>query len=65
MANMPSAEPLPVWYTLRCSCGWTHQASTRESATKWKRWHREQHTPKGSRLSECGHVVDVLRGGVR
>ena len=48
-------------FWLTCSCGWTHAAGTRESATMWKRWHREQHTPKGSRLSESGHVVSVTK----
>jgi hypothetical protein len=48
-------------YTLTCSCGWTHTTSTRASATLWKRWHRDQHTPVGSRASESGHVVTVVR----
>jgi hypothetical protein len=46
-------------HRLTCTCGWTHDASTRQSATKWKAWHRKQHTPKGSRPNESGHDVSI------
>lgn len=50
---------------LTCSaCNWTHDASTRESATKWKDWHRTQHTQPGQRKSDCGHVVTVTKRDV-
>lgn len=59
----PTNQSAPAFYifTLTCSCGWTHEASSRGSASTWKDWHRSQHTPKGSRPSDCGHVVTVTR----
>jgi len=49
--------PRPLKYTLTCSCGWVHETTTAKATTLWRRWHREQHTPKGSRPSESGHEV--------
>lgn len=46
-------------YTLTCSCGWTHDAIDRKSATLWKAWHRRQHQRPGQRLSDGGHVVTI------
>ncbi len=48
-----------MMFVLRCSCGWTHEATTRKSATMWKEWHRKQFTGKQQRLSESGHVVKI------
>lgn len=41
-------------FTLRCTCGFEVTYATRAAVTNWRRWHRRQVTPKGSRPSdEC------------
>lgn len=52
-------------FKLTCSCGWTHEATTRASATQWKKWHREAYLESGNRLSETGHDVTVKKQEVQ
>jgi hypothetical protein len=49
------------YFQLQCSCNWQHCASSYHSATSWRRHHREQHTPRGSRPSESGHTVTITK----
>lgn len=48
-------------HVLKCSCGWTYEASTRRIAAMWKADHRRQFTTKGQRMSDCGHVVTITK----
>jgi hypothetical protein len=54
-------KPPAVWHALTCTCGWTHDATTRPSAIAWKRYHREQYQRPGERLADGGHVVAITR----